>query len=66
MIHHVHLQTAVDALDTARRQYEDLLRRTPKTRDRKPNPMHAHLIQLMDDIDAAHAAIQKELPYQEE
>ena len=63
MIHHVHLQTAIDALEFQHRQYEDQLRRTPKTRDRKPNLLHAHLVQLLDGIDAARTAIQKELPY---
>jgi hypothetical protein len=54
-----HIQTILDALEFQRSEYEKMLSREPRTRNREPNPMRLHLLQCMNSIGEARAAIAK-------
>src|SRR5262249_45459400 len=55
------ITTAIEALEYQHRQYEKMLDREPRTRNRKINVMRTHLLQCMNSINEAKAALAAKL-----
>jgi hypothetical protein len=61
-----HIETAIEALEFQYSNYQAMLEREPKTRNRQDNPMRSHLLQRMDKLTEAQAALAAMLPPVEE